>query len=116
MGFAAETDDVAERAGGQAARPRGSTSWWPTTCPRPEVGFDHDTNAVTILGADGSIADVALTSKVEVADAMLDSVGVPLPPGGRSVTAGRGPIGSASGYRPEPTSPRAPTPIRWSEP
>ena len=34
-------------------RPRGSTSWWPTTSPPPGSGFDHDTNAVTVLGRDG---------------------------------------------------------------
>ena len=38
------------------------------------VGFDHDTNAVTILGADGTCREVALTSKLEVAHAILDSV------------------------------------------
>jgi phosphopantothenoylcysteine decarboxylase/phosphopantothenate--cysteine ligase len=40
----------------------------------PGVGFDHDTNAVSILGANGSSTEVALTSKDAVADAVLDSV------------------------------------------
>ena len=31
VGFAAETHDVGGAGGGQAARPRASTSWWPTT-------------------------------------------------------------------------------------
>jgi phosphopantothenoylcysteine decarboxylase/phosphopantothenate--cysteine ligase len=38
------------------------------------VGFDHDTNAVTILGSDGTSREVPLTSKLEVAHAILDSV------------------------------------------
>ena len=39
-----------------------------------QVGFDHDTNAVTVFGADGTRQDVPLMSKLEVADAILDSV------------------------------------------
>ena len=39
-----------------------------------DVGFDHDTNAVTILGSDGTAARSPLTSKLEVAHAILDSV------------------------------------------
>jgi phosphopantothenoylcysteine synthetase/decarboxylase len=38
------------------------------------VGFDHDTNAVTVLGADGCTTEVSLTSKMRVADAVLDRV------------------------------------------
>ena len=53
VGFAAETDDALDRAAAQARGARASTSWWSTTCRRPASGFDHDTNAVTILGADG---------------------------------------------------------------
>ncbi|MDA8313705.1 MAG: hypothetical protein M0010_00775 [Actinomycetota bacterium] len=40
----------------------------------PGVGFDHDTNEVTILGADGSVVVVPLTSKRQVADVILDQV------------------------------------------
>jgi phosphopantothenoylcysteine decarboxylase/phosphopantothenate--cysteine ligase len=40
----------------------------------PGVGFDHDTNAVTVLGRDGSRRDVGLSSKRQVAEAVLDSV------------------------------------------
>jgi phosphopantothenoylcysteine decarboxylase/phosphopantothenate--cysteine ligase len=39
-----------------------------------EVGFDHDTNAVTIFGSGGSVSEVPLGTKVEVADAILDRV------------------------------------------
>jgi phosphopantothenoylcysteine decarboxylase/phosphopantothenate--cysteine ligase len=40
----------------------------------PGAGFDHDTNAVTILAVDGSSRQVPLASKREVADAILDIV------------------------------------------
>ena len=40
----------------------------------PGVGFDHDTNAVTILGREGTRREVGLSSKREVAEAVLDSV------------------------------------------
>jgi phosphopantothenoylcysteine decarboxylase/phosphopantothenate--cysteine ligase len=39
----------------------------------PGVGFEHDTNAVLILGADGSARDVPLTDKRAVAGAVLDA-------------------------------------------
>ena len=39
-----------------------------------EVGFQHDTNAVTLLRRDGSAATVALTDKRSVARAILQSV------------------------------------------
>ncbi len=38
------------------------------------VGFDHDTNAVTVLGRDGTRREVGLSSKRRVADAVLDCV------------------------------------------
>ena len=40
----------------------------------PGTGFDHDTNAVSILKADGSSTEIPLTSKYAVANAVLDSV------------------------------------------
>jgi phosphopantothenoylcysteine decarboxylase / phosphopantothenate---cysteine ligase len=40
----------------------------------PGVGFEHDTNAVLILGADGSWRDVALSDKRAVSAAVLDVV------------------------------------------
>jgi hypothetical protein len=38
------------------------------------VGLEHDTNAVVLLGADGSRHDVALADKRAVARAVLDAV------------------------------------------
>jgi phosphopantothenoylcysteine decarboxylase/phosphopantothenate--cysteine ligase len=40
----------------------------------PGAGFDHDTNAVVILGADGNVDEVPLTSKDAVGNAVLDRV------------------------------------------
>ena len=44
------------------------------------VGFGYDTNAVLILGADGSTVEVPLSSKRAVAEAILDAVARRLPP------------------------------------
>ncbi len=73
VGFAAETHDMALRA---AAKLRGKHVDFivANDVSAQDVGFDHDTNAVTVLGSDGSCREVSLTSKREVADAILDSV------------------------------------------
>jgi phosphopantothenoylcysteine decarboxylase/phosphopantothenate--cysteine ligase len=73
VGFAAETHDMASRA---AAKLRGKNLDLVVAndVSAEHVGFDHDTNAVTILGADGTRREVALASKFEVARAILDSV------------------------------------------
>ena len=85
VGFAAETHDLASRA---AAKLRGKNIdlMVANDVSARGVGFDHDTNAVTILGSDGTCREVALTSKLQVAHAILDSVidrlGGPRPGGG----------------------------------
>jgi phosphopantothenoylcysteine decarboxylase/phosphopantothenate--cysteine ligase len=73
VGFAAETDDVAQRAVAKMAA-KGVDLMVANDVSAPGVGFDHDTNEVTIFGADGSVATVALASKDAVADAILDRV------------------------------------------
>ena len=40
----------------------------------PGAGFDHDTNEVVILGADGSRAALPMGSKREIAAGILDAV------------------------------------------
>jgi phosphopantothenoylcysteine decarboxylase/phosphopantothenate--cysteine ligase len=40
----------------------------------PGVGFEHDTNAVTILDRDGMVQNVPLADKRQVAAAILDAV------------------------------------------
>ncbi|MHB8328758.1 MAG: bifunctional phosphopantothenoylcysteine decarboxylase/phosphopantothenate--cysteine ligase CoaBC [Acidimicrobiales bacterium] len=73
VGFAAETHDVAGRAQAKLAA-KGIDFIVANDVAAAGVGFDHDTNAVTILGADGSRREVGLTSKGQVADAVLDVV------------------------------------------
>ncbi len=73
VGFAAETGDVSERARAKLVA-KGVDLMVANDVSAPRVGFDHDTNAVTILGSDGTVTTVPLTSKGEVADAVLDRV------------------------------------------
>jgi phosphopantothenoylcysteine decarboxylase/phosphopantothenate--cysteine ligase len=73
VGFAAETNDVLERGRKKLAR-KGVDLLVVNDVSAPGAGFDHDTNAVHILGADGSVMEVPLTSKDAVAHAVLDRV------------------------------------------
>ena len=73
VGFAAETRDLRERAGAKLAA-KGVDLMVANDVGAPRTGFDHDTNAVTILGADGTCQEVGLTTKAAVAHAVLDAV------------------------------------------
>jgi phosphopantothenoylcysteine decarboxylase/phosphopantothenate--cysteine ligase len=73
VGFAAETHDVVERAGAKLLA-KGIDVIVANDVSAPGVGFDHDTNAVTILEAGGGSQIVALTTKESVAGAVLDTV------------------------------------------
>jgi phosphopantothenoylcysteine decarboxylase/phosphopantothenate--cysteine ligase len=73
VGFAAETTDVEANAQAKLAA-KGADLLVANDVSAPEVGFEHDTNAVVIHGADGSRTEVALASKAVVADAVLDAV------------------------------------------
>ncbi|MEZ5203828.1 MAG: bifunctional phosphopantothenoylcysteine decarboxylase/phosphopantothenate--cysteine ligase CoaBC [Acidimicrobiales bacterium] len=73
VGFAAETDDVAANARDKLAR-KGADLLVANDVSAPSVGFEHDTNAVTIYGADGTSRSIELTSKAAVADRILDAV------------------------------------------
>jgi phosphopantothenoylcysteine decarboxylase/phosphopantothenate--cysteine ligase len=73
VGFAAETDDAAER-GRRKLQRKGVDLLVVNDVSAPGTGFDHDTNAVSILKADGSSTEIPLTSKYAVANAVLDSV------------------------------------------
>ena len=73
VGFAAETPDALERGRRKLAR-KGGDLLIVNDVSAPGTGFDHDTNAVVILGADGSTTEVPLTSKDAVANAVLDRV------------------------------------------
>ena len=73
VGFAAETDGVTERATGKLTA-KGVDLMVANDVSAPGVGFDHDTNAVTILGADGTVTEVPLADKHAIADAVFDRV------------------------------------------
>ena len=73
VGFAAETHDALERGRRKLAR-KGVDLLVVNDVSAPGTGFDHDTNAVVILGAAGTVQEIPLTSKDAVANAVLDSV------------------------------------------
>lgn len=73
VGFAAETSDVLAKA--RAKRVRKQVDFIVANDVSAEgVGFEVETNAVTIVGADGDRV-VSLRSKGDVAEAILDAVG-----------------------------------------
>ncbi len=78
VGFAAETQDVIERAQAKL-QSKGIDLIVANDVGAPGTGFDHDTNTVTMLGADGNRLEVGLTSKSAVAHAVLDAVVALLP-------------------------------------
>ena len=73
VGFAAETDNVVDNARGKLQR-KNLDLIVANDVSAPGVGFGHNTNAVTIVGADGSQSDVELADKHTIATAVLDSV------------------------------------------
>lgn len=73
VGFAAETDDLEANARGKLAR-KHLDLIVANDVSAEGVGFEHDTNAVTIFAADGEVVVVALASKTVVANAVLDAV------------------------------------------
>ncbi len=79
VGFAAETNDVIDNAAGKLQRKKADFIV-ANDVSAPGVGFAHDTNEVTILGADGSKVSVGLTGKAAIAAAVLDTVASALPP------------------------------------
>jgi len=72
VGFAAETDDPMGR-GRRKFEAKGVDVMVVNDVSAPGVGFDHDTNAVTIITKDGT-SEVPLSSKEIVADAVFDRV------------------------------------------
>jgi phosphopantothenoylcysteine decarboxylase/phosphopantothenate--cysteine ligase len=73
VGFAAETDDLRSNAA-EKLRRKGIDLIVGNDVSEPGVGFEHDTNAVVILGADGSSTDVPLSDKRAIARAILDAI------------------------------------------
>ncbi|HEY6624965.1 MAG TPA: bifunctional phosphopantothenoylcysteine decarboxylase/phosphopantothenate synthase [Acidimicrobiales bacterium] len=91
VGFAAETDGVTERATGKLTA-KGVDLMVANDVSAPGVGFDHDTNAVTILGVDGTVTEVPLADKHAIADAVFDRV-VALLAAQRARSGAHGPSG-----------------------
>ena len=73
MGFAAETDHVAENALGKLAR-KHLDFIAANDVSAAHSGFGKDTNQVTLYGADGSIIALPVLSKDETANRILDVV------------------------------------------
>ena len=69
---AAETVDLVANAGDKLARKRLDLIV-ANDVSAPGVGFEHDTNAVTLLGAGGTATTLSLRSKAEVARAVVDA-------------------------------------------
>ncbi len=73
VGFAAETDDLVSNASDKLRR-KGLDLIVANDVGAPGVGFEHDTNEVVLLRADGSRHDIPLADKRTVARAVLDAV------------------------------------------
>ena len=73
VGFAAETDDLVANAVSKLQRKRLDLVV-ANDVSAPGVGFQHDTNAVTLVRADGTHTSVPLTDKGTIARVVLDTV------------------------------------------
>ena len=71
--FAAETDDLEDNARLKLAK-KNADMVVANDVTREGVGFNTDTNAVTIIKLDGSIVRTDILPKSEVADLILDEV------------------------------------------
>ncbi len=90
VGFAAETGGAAEtlaRAAGKLEA-KDLDLIVANDVGAPGAGFAHDTNAVTILGRDGSRREIALAPKRTIAGAVLDAVVALRARGGTDAPAG----------------------------
>ncbi|MDE0607783.1 MAG: bifunctional phosphopantothenoylcysteine decarboxylase/phosphopantothenate--cysteine ligase CoaBC [Acidimicrobiaceae bacterium] len=72
VGFAAETDDVEHNAAAKLNR-KNLDVIVANDVSKPGVGFEHETNEVVVLSADGGRHQTPLCSKDEVARAVLDA-------------------------------------------
>jgi phosphopantothenoylcysteine decarboxylase / phosphopantothenate---cysteine ligase len=73
VGFAAETNDVVANAADKLRR-KSLDLIVANDVGAPNVGFEHDTNEVMLIRADGTREDVPLADKRMVARAVLDAV------------------------------------------
>lgn len=70
VGFAAETTDLIAHAGEKLAR-KGCDLIIANDVSRPDIGFDVDHNAVTLLFADGRIVPLPKLTKAELAEKLI---------------------------------------------
>mgnify|MGYP001814835489 FL=1 len=73
VGFAAETDDLIANAT-EKLRSKHLDLIVANDVSAPEVGFAHDTNAVTLLRPDAEPVEIDLASKRDVARAVIDTI------------------------------------------
>ena len=73
VGFAAETDDLVSNAAAKLEAKRLDLVV-ANDVGAPQVGFAHDTNAVTLLRPDAEPVEIDLASKRDVARAVIDTI------------------------------------------
>jgi phosphopantothenoylcysteine decarboxylase/phosphopantothenate--cysteine ligase len=73
VGFAAETDEVRQNAAAKLAA-KGIDLIVANDVTAPGAGFEHDTNHVVIMDADGTEREVPLADKRAIARAVFDAV------------------------------------------
>jgi phosphopantothenoylcysteine decarboxylase/phosphopantothenate--cysteine ligase len=73
VGFAAETDDLIANAAAKL-RAKRLDLIVANDVSAPQVGFAHDTNAVTLLRPDAEPVEIDLASKRDVARAVIDEI------------------------------------------
>jgi phosphopantothenoylcysteine decarboxylase / phosphopantothenate---cysteine ligase len=73
VGFAAETDDLVANAT-EKLRSKRLDLIVANDVAAPQVGFAHDTNAVTLLRPDAEPVEIDLATKRDVARAVIDSI------------------------------------------
>jgi len=73
VGFAAETQDLLKNAR-LKLEAKNADMIVANDVSRPDAGFDTDTNLVKILSRDGSVEEMPLMSKDEVANVLLDRI------------------------------------------
>ena len=73
VGFAAETDDLVANAA-EKLRSKHLDLIVANDVGAPQVGFAHDTNAVTLLRPDAEPVEIDLASKRDVARAVIDTI------------------------------------------
>jgi phosphopantothenoylcysteine decarboxylase/phosphopantothenate--cysteine ligase len=73
VGFAAETEQVLVHAHAKIAK-KGLDLIAANDVTAPQAGFATDTNLVTLVSADGTVEELPLLTKYEVAQRILDRV------------------------------------------